>query len=426
MGQVFRAYDDSLDREVAIKLVHPLRVSSPESLLRMRREAQAMARMSDTNVVQVYDAGEIDGQVYVAMELVAGATLRGWLKQPRTVSETLALFAAVGDGLTAAHDAGVVHRDLKPDNILVTAHGVPKIADFGLSALQEHPREHALPAVGEGTAVTVTGAVLGTPAYMAPEQLEGLPATRASDQFALCICLWEALYGARPFGGETLAELTVAVVHGALRLPARRRGVPRHVAAALRRGLSKDPRQRWPSIGALVRELRRPAPRRVRRWTKIVLVTGVATFGTLFTVGSMVAADAMQQLATTAAQAQQRECQRNDDVLEGTWDAGARGRVQARFADVVPALDRWAETWIDAQTTGCTDFAQRSVPRAVSAARVRCLQSGRAALTSVLARLEQPGVDVGQARRLVAELPSGSECAGGAALTERYPIPAGT
>ncbi len=248
MGRVYVAFDALLDRNVALKMLHALGESA-EARTALLREAQALARLSHPNLVSVYDAGVADGTVFIAMELVTGVTLRAWCAaQPRTPSQVLAAFVQAALGLVAVHEAGLIHRDFKADNVLVGDDGRVRVSDFGL-AQRDGERE-------------VRRA--GTPAYMAPEQLAGGAVDARADQFAWCCALAEALTGARPFV-ENSAE---AVSKGAAL-----RGVERRVAKVLRRGLQADPAQRFATMQDLLRQLE---PSRVLQRGGMVLLSLVA------------------------------------------------------------------------------------------------------------------------------------------------------
>ena len=188
MGVLYVAKDTKLDRHVALKLMRP-HYADEVGRARLLREAQAMARLSHPNVVNVFDLGEVDERVFVAMEFVEGGTLRDWLKSPHPVSEVLQLFRQAGEGLLAAHRAGIVHRDFKPENVLIGADGRARVTDFGLARPGEF-LEQPLKQHGAGAApidLTQTGTVLGTPAYMSPEQLRLEPADARSDQYSFCV-----------------------------------------------------------------------------------------------------------------------------------------------------------------------------------------------------------------------------------------------
>jgi hypothetical protein len=305
MGVVHAAYDPVLEREVAVKVI---RVTGAASGARARilREARAIARISHPNVVHVYSADAFDDQVAIVMELVQGQTLRQWLAdRPRTWQEILAVFVEAGRGLAAAHDAGLVHRDFKPDNVMVRTDGRACVLDFGLArALEAQTADGATVPLTPETAraisaeatvtleasgaidhaspdaapsrVTATGALVGTPLYMAPEQHLGAPTDARADQFAFCVALYRALFGQHPFDDTTYATLVTSVVTGEYRAPARKRAPP-YVTAALRRGLSVDPEQRFPGMHALLASIALDAAgQRHRRWAGIGGVLAIA------------------------------------------------------------------------------------------------------------------------------------------------------
>jgi serine/threonine-protein kinase len=281
MGVVYRASDPLLGRAVAVKLL-ARRDGGTEGRARLLREAQAIAQLQHPNVVGVHDVGEHEGQVYLAMEFLAGTSLRHWQagRTPRTVLEA---YLAAGRGLAAAHAAGLVHRDFKADNVSVDAAGHVKLLDFGLARATDGEAEPAAPvAAGLPTlsgplvlesALTVAGTIMGTPAYMAPEQLAGQAAGPAADQFAFCVSLWEALTGARPFAGKDLPSLKAAIALGPPTPPGR--GWTRAVLAVAARGLSAEPRLRFESLAECLEAIAAAAGehafdlevgRRQRRW----------------------------------------------------------------------------------------------------------------------------------------------------------------
>ena len=310
MGVVYAAYDDTLDRKVAVKLLLREREKSELAQQRMLREARAMARLSHPNVVQVYEAGIVDGQVFLAMEYVAGGTLRDALYRddaPRPWREIVDAFIAVGRGLAAAHDQGVIHRDFKPDNVLVPENGAPKVADFGLAGLgQGDPSPDVAALSPEDPALTATGSILGTPRYMAPELHRGEDADARSDQFAFCVALFEALFGAPPFDGTTRAGLATFVTAGKI-APVSQRGVPRRLARAVRRGLARDAEDRWSDMRALVAELQSIRARRARAvWiSAAALVAAFAAWGEAGTPDTASpCADAGREVAALAIDAE--------------------------------------------------------------------------------------------------------------------------
>ncbi len=297
MGEVYAAYDPKLNRKVAIKVlrVRPgADIVDPKLRLRMVREAQSIAKLSHPNVVVVHDVGAVDSQVFVAMEFVDGQTLAEWLaSEPRAWSDVLKIFADAGRGLVAAHEKDLVHRDFKPDNVMIGADGQVRVMDFGLARSTAPmlprrtvpPRDVGAPAnepanTNDLTAtrevnplqwttdapanvasdvtilqITHAGAVLGTPAYMAPEQFLGRETDARTDQFSFCVALYEALYSAGPFPGHTLEDREAAVLAGQVREPPARNGVPPQIRKLLLRGLKVDPAERWPSMKALLAAL---------------------------------------------------------------------------------------------------------------------------------------------------------------------------
>jgi hypothetical protein len=293
MGVVYAAHDRELDRHVALKV---LRVAgaSDEERVRMLREGQAMARVTHPNVITVHEVG-VDGElVFLAEELLDAGTLGDWLEHARVQNEIIEKFVAAGRGLAAAHAAGLVHRDFKPDNVLLGKDGRVRVADFGLArALGGDDPKITRPgktAAGELTAspmsaLTRTGAVMGTPMFMAPEQHLGERADERSDQFAFCIALYYALYGDWPFPGKTSVALADAVIDGRMQKPRRSRHVPARLRAIVLRGLATKPAARFPSMTALLAELTRPPSHRGRT---IAIAAGVLALATGAVAGGYV------------------------------------------------------------------------------------------------------------------------------------------
>ena len=373
MGVVYAAYDPQLDRKVALKLLHSgalaPRTEGTEALdghARLLREAQAMARLRHPNVVAVHDVGQVGDRVFIAMEFVEGSTLKSWLRaQPRTRKEVLAVFIQAGRGLQAAHDGGLVHRDFKPENVLVSAAGQAQVLDFGLAKSTEEAGEPGRASAGEAaldrslnslsSELTQQGAVLGTPAYMSPEQHLGLPTDARTDQFSFCVALYEALYGMPPFPADSLASLAMAVVGGKVAEAPRESHarVPAWLRRILLRGLLVDPNQRYRTIADLLDELARDPSSQRRRWLAAVAGLGFVALG---------AAGYGQYLASTSQQ-----CADVDRSLAGVWDDRARETVHAAFAAAgdsvfvedtwqrtAAILDRYTEAWVQAQTGVCT------------------------------------------------------------------------
>ncbi len=296
-GVVYVAHDPELSRDVALKVLHATGGGVADERDRILLEAKSLARVSHPCIVEVYDVGTHGGpagNVYLAMELVAGLDLHRWLQARPPWRDVVRVFVAAARGLAAAHAVGVVHRDFKPLNVIVGDDGRPRVVDFGLARTTERDETDPAEAAEADDAMLDSGSlprgatltdpagrgVLGTPAYMAPEQHAGLPATAASDQYAWCVALWEGLFGRRPFDGSTAARLQAQKLAGPPR-PPRRTEVPRSLARILRRGMDPDPRGRWPSMVALLAALQ-TAPQRPRRWREglaIAAVAGVALVG---------------------------------------------------------------------------------------------------------------------------------------------------
>jgi hypothetical protein len=274
MGRVYRARDPDLGRDVAIKVLHRAG-GGGELERRLLREARAVAQLSHPNLVAVHDVGTARGQVFIAFELIDGSTLTEWMRQPgRTLAERLRALADAGRGLAAAHAAGVIHRDFKPDNVLVARSGVVKVVDFGLAGATGATIERA----GDGEPLpvdlTMTGAILGTPAYMAPEQHRGAAADERTDQFGFAVSAWESLYGERPFRGVTMVELATATSSGDIAPPPEAASVPGTIEGALRRALSVDPAARFPDLPTLLAALVAPRRSPLRRWLPVAAFAG--------------------------------------------------------------------------------------------------------------------------------------------------------
>ena len=259
---VYAARDSRLDRTVALKILHG--GTARDHVTRLRREAQALARLNHPNVVEVLDTGTFEDCLFIAMEFVDGVTLREWLTQPRGYREVLPILMQAGRGLAAAHGAGLVHRDFKPDNVMIDDDLRVRVMDFGLARAAEandtqtpSPQHYAL-----DVDLTRTGALSGTPAYCSPEQFSQTELGPASDQFGYCVVAFEALYGVRPFEGATVFAIGANVCAGEIRAVPADADVPAPLVAILRRGLAPDPNDRFPGMDALLAELESFRPRR--------------------------------------------------------------------------------------------------------------------------------------------------------------------
>ncbi len=433
MGVVVRAYDPKLQREVALKMLrHDM--MSEEARIRMIREARAMAKLNHPNVVAIYDVSLEDDAIALAMEYVRGKTLKQWLRgSGRSATEIVAAFVQAGRGLAAAHAEGLLHRDFKPANALVAdaedGRLRVKVTDFGIArtdALPDLPpiAEHDIDAFisrsdyTDTGALTEAGTVMGTPRYMAPEQHCGDPLGPATDQYAFCVALWEALVGEVPFP-------TDAMVAEKRRGPPpwpRAIAAPPGVAAAIRRGLAPAPADRWPDMAQLLDALGAHR-RRGNSRSSIVAVAGVLALGV---AGWSVLRDRGAERCT-GAEAQ----------LAEVWSVERRAEVEtallatnvtyapALWERIGPRLDAYADVWIDMHTDACTATSVRGEQSAaVLDLRMGCLHAARRDLQAALTLLARPDAEVlSKAHVLVDELPELSRCADVDALQKDVPPP---
>ncbi|MEM9452587.1 MAG: serine/threonine-protein kinase [Myxococcota bacterium] len=285
-GVVYEAHDPSLDRRVALKLLHPTR--GPQYAVRSRNEALALARLSDPNVVGIYETGTIDGRAFIAMELVEGQSLRQWQSPSRSWRAVLEVYRGAGRGLAAIHRAGLVHRDFKPDNCLIDAAGRVRVVDFGLAADSApssphrghdpvHPERGGMgspPEAPPQKRLTRRGAVVGTLAYMPPMQRQGAAWDAHADQYSFCASMVETLLGQHSASPAVVSMPSEPIDSGSVI----RRGIPRALLRVLRRGLEADPKKRWTSMEALLGALERCQSAPARRWCAVALVlTNIAT-----------------------------------------------------------------------------------------------------------------------------------------------------
>ncbi|MET0404450.1 MAG: serine/threonine-protein kinase [Cystobacter sp.] len=435
MSVVLAAYDAQLDRRVALKLLRARTETEEDgrSELRMVREAQAMARLNHPHVVAVYDSGRLeDGSFFIAMEHVEGQTLRQWLKErPRAWRDVLAVFLAAGRGLAAAHEAGLVHRDFKPDNVLVGRDGRVRVMDFGVARTGALP-EDAFPPVLASTRtgaweseLTLAGFVVGTPRYLAPELLRGAPADTRSDVFSFCFSLYESLCGQPVYVGDTDLERTRSRFAGRINAPPA--SLPSWVMRSVLQGLSVEPSQRPASMAVLLAALEDdPDVRRRERLKRAAQVSvGVAL--------AALAAGGWLQLRE-----QGRACTGLERELVGIWDDAVRQRVRgalegthlayapATAGRVLETLEGYTRTWVRMRTEACEAVRQQSgEPRSLAVLKEYCLERGRGrlrALTELLGR----GSDAELLPRAVeaAEgLPPLEYCADARVLTAAVPPP---
>jgi tetratricopeptide (TPR) repeat protein/tRNA A-37 threonylcarbamoyl transferase component Bud32 len=447
MGIVYAAYDPELDRKIALKLLRRGTADDADDAAsqqssrdkRLLREAQALARLTHPHVITVHDVGTWEGgRVFLAMEFVEGGTLTRWLEAgPRPWREVLRVLLQAGEGLAAAHEAGLVHRDFKPDNVLLRADGRAVVTDFGLARpLGRTPDEETTSAASTSTSqrasasasalietLTRTGALIGTPAYMAPEQLDGRRCDAQSDQFGFCVALYEGLYGERPFQGRTLSGLMTAVYAGHVRPPPRGREVPRWLRRAVVRGLRVQPQERHPDMRALLAALR---PSRLG-WRGVVAM------------GALSAAAGAAAVAVSASPAPDPAAYCDDVAtkLEGVWDEPARAELRAAFAgtglpladdtatQAIARFDERATQWTDAQSEVCRREVEGREPTAVVDVRMTCLARRHGSLSAMAAALRHADADaVMQAVDAVDGLPGALECLDAGALSRSLaPVP---
>ncbi|MBL9100427.1 MAG: serine/threonine protein kinase [Myxococcales bacterium] len=404
MGVVFVAYDPDLDRKIALKV---LRNRGEPGRREVLREGRALARLKHANVVAVYEVGVIDDREFVAMEYVEGETLREWLREPRPAAAILARLVEAGRGLAAAHAVDLVHRDFKPENVVIDAAGHARVIDFGLA----RPLADLSGSLGEDPDARGTTSLHGgTPAYMAPERLGGAAGDHAADQYSYCVTCWEALFGVRPTDKRAG--------------PAAPRSAPAWLRRVLERGLVPDPARRWPSMAALLAALERGA-RRVRlRRAALVVLAGLA-------VGAALEGLRRRDVARRVA-----ACAASGADIDAVWTADARRRLREAFAAtgvgfaeatverVLPRLDAKAAAWRQARTEACLRADVEARWDADTAARAGfCLEDQQmdlAALVGEFARAEPNTLR--HAVRAVDLLKPPASCLD-EALLERQPSP---
>jgi len=442
MGAVYTAYDPQLDRRVALKVLTgrgDSKVSGERLQLRLMREAQAMARLTHPNVVAVHDVGTFQGRVFLAMEFVDGVTLRQWLEQEkRSWQDVRDIFVQAGRGLAAAHAVGLIHRDFKPDNVLIGKDGRARVADFGLArpAQDSHSGPQPLATarmLGSDTdapqakplldrPITQAGIILGTPRYMAPEQIRGERTDERTDQFSFAVALFDALYGIRPFAlknPKDIDERLRAIDEGKIQAPPSGHGVPDWVGQAVRRALAAKPDQRWPSMDAFLEALQKDSLR------------GRANFRV---AAALLVAGALAAGAAFALRPEQR-CTGGARALAGSWDDGRKDAVrrafaaqpdgEAQFTRTAQVLDDYAQKWAAMRDDTCAATRIRGEQsESVMQLKMGCLdlrlhelQYLATLFTTADAKLVERGVDA------AGGLSSVRSCADATALTQEVPPP---
>jgi tetratricopeptide (TPR) repeat protein len=401
MGEVYSAYDPELDRKIALKILNSdADRDGARGGGRLLREAKAIARLRHGNVVVVHDTGSFDDRVFIAMEYVEGQTLASWLAAaPRTQDEILELFVAAGRGLQAAHAAGLVHRDFKPQNVMVGDDGEVRVTDFGLAraidtAAEPDANGGAKRAGSADPALTQTGELLGTPLYMSPEQFAAQRTDARTDQFSFCVALYQALYGQHPFGGTNLAELMAAVAEGRVQPPPPKAAVAPWLRRVLLRGIAPRPDDRFPSMDALLAALRRDTAGRRPRWLAagggIVVIVAAAT-------------------ASYLSGARRVDCDAGAGRIGAVWGPAQRAAIDKAFAattnrraakalaSTVAAIDRYVARWTTQYKEACeaTHVRHEQMPQVLEL-RMTCLDERLAsvrALADTLATADANVVD---------------------------------
>jgi len=373
MGIVYAAYDPQLDRKVALKMLRRAS-SNPERRKRMTErllsEARAMARLTHPNVITVHDVAVMGGRIFVAMEFIDGVTLTRHLAGgEHDWRKVLDILLAAGKGLAAAHEAGLVHRDFKPDNVMLARDGRTLVMDFGLARALDpddggslrggspRPRTSGSDASDSGV-LALPGAdgkpvsrVAGTPGYMAPEQHRGKLTDARTDQFSFCVTMYESLYRQRPFKGDSPDEIADEIEAERITDPPPAPPVPGWVHTIMLRGMRARPEDRWDSMAALLAALNNDPAVHRRRW---MVRGGVAAL-----LGGAVAVGAFVGLGDDGL------CEGGDERLAGVWDKEQRTRVSAAFAGVdrpyardallgtIEGLDRYAADWVEMHRETC-------------------------------------------------------------------------
>ncbi|MEM9460569.1 MAG: serine/threonine-protein kinase [Myxococcota bacterium] len=438
MGVVYSAYDPELDRRVAIKLLKLGWDARPRrgGRARLLREAQALARLTHPHVVGVYDVGTWQESVFVAMEFIEGETIARWIArkhehEPPSWREVLDVMLPAGRGLAAAHAAGILHRDFKPENVMLSAAGRVVVLDFGLAkGFEAGPDSQVSAGVEVSTPssgailerLTVTGCMVGTPAYMSPEQLGMGLSTEASDQFSYCVSLYHALYGVRPFAGDTVMALSESVFSGRVEPAPRSARVPAWLRRVVVRGLAIEAHERYPSMNALMHALTRDPTQRRRR-----ILVGVGVLGVLGGVGVLA-----RQVASRQDPCVQVDDAMNDawgptqrDALERAFRRDARNYSESSIDRVEHALEDYAQRWIELRRAACEAGREVGTATAREARLSAACLDGRLRRFDAIVRLfgDADQAMVAKAMSAVQMLPDLGECRDGERYRRSHPMP---
>jgi tetratricopeptide (TPR) repeat protein/predicted Ser/Thr protein kinase len=421
MGVVYAAYDERLDRRVAIKLLR--KQGRTRARLRLVREAQALARLSHPNVVQIYEIGEFEERPFLVMELIDGLTLNRWrAERSRTRAEILQVFLAAGRGLAAAHAKGLIHRDFKPDNVMIRRDGQVVVMDFGLARGEERgsnsspdefdamPDPDELPSGHSSSGrvrsseldqpLTMAGKVVGTVGYMAPEQLLGDEVHDHCDQFSFCVTLWEALYGQRPFPGTRVQEFARTLINDPPKSPEPNE-VPVWLRKVLERGLARDPDDRWPSMNYLLDALQRDPTRRRRGWLTAVALLALGVAGV---AGVVVAEQRERDRAEQQRAEQLAACEHEGQAIAQDWNEARAIAIEqaflathSNFASSAwqrtrPWFEGYAREWSAVRTQICVETTVDGTRSEDSQALAAdCLDESRMYFVGVLEMLSHLG-----------------------------------
>ena len=418
MGEVLLARDTELDRLVALKFVHA-HLASPRWTEGLKREARALARLAHDKVVRVYEVGEHRGQVYLAMEFIEGGSLREWMRaESPSWDEVLAAYLDAARGLAAAHGAGIIHSDFKPDNVLRSDAGRVAVADFGLASISLYDASESSGAEqtqrGDIPTYSRPGEVKGTPAYMPPEQYAGYSDAR-SDQFALCVALYDGLWGRRPFSLGSFIETQAGLVNWTPAPPPKGKPAPRWLWPILRRGLAEDPAARWPDVDVLIAVIEGELQGRRRRRRR--LISGAVALGVGVSSGLSVA---------FLVDAEVEDCSALAVELDPTWGEAAReellahhrelaaspGRawIEASGERVGASLDIWRERWLSSRVALC-EAGVGGDPRVLER-HASCLEHERQRAAAIVGFLQAGKVrTLAEGPRAVARLADPLDCA---------------
>ena len=437
MGVVYLGYDPELHRRVAVKVLHQREGGSIVNPRRLLREAQALAQVSHPNLVQVYDVGTVEGRVFMAMEVVPGRPLSKWFKDRPPWRAVLEVMVAAGRGLVAAHQAGIVHRDFKPGNVILGDDGSVRVLDFGLarvgaevegdstrssSASLDLPPELASELSDEDDEPLTRGTVVGTPAYMAPEQHVGEVATVLSDQYGFCVALYEGLYGHRPFPRVPIPKLARLKRQGRLREPPPGVRVPGWLRRVVLKGMAAEPTERFASMEALLERLEvTPTATKLRR---------VGAIGVVGLVG-------VTAWAAGRSEAGPSPCDEPEAALAEVWSTARADRIEAAFEgtgmghagdtwrNLRPILEDYAAAWVAMRGEACrATHIEGRQSGALLDLRMACLDRRRFELDAVLALYENPDrAFVLRAADGVGALRPLERCADAEALTAAIPPP---